>query len=172
MSLWEFISIWVSTPPPHFRAISSFGPNIFQAEKKSVGDMVHRWLLKTAYTILLSNETLDQSISYPFDILLASEWDLPPSFSHIFSFRTKHFWSRKKLYWRYGPLMVFKNCLYHSFFKRNLWSINIISLQDFISISVSPPPSFSCIFMFRTKHFSTGLPQGFTAHLKWGFSYK
>ena len=115
--------------------------------------MVHRWLLKTAYTILLSNETLDQSISCLYDILLASEWDLPPSFSHIFSFRTKHFWSRKKLYWRYGPLMVFKNCLYHSFFKRNLWSINIISLQDFTSISVSPPPSFSCIFMFRTKHF-------------------
>ena len=112
----------------------------FMQKKKSIGDKVHIWLLKTAYTILLSNETLDQSISCLYDILLASEWDLPPSFSHIFSFRTKHFCSRKKLHWRYGPLMVFKNCLYHSFFKRNLWSINIISLQDFISISVSPSP--------------------------------
>ena len=42
-------------PPPHFRAFSCFGPNIFPAEKKSIEDMVLIWLLKTAYTILLTN---------------------------------------------------------------------------------------------------------------------
>ena len=35
-------------PPPHFRAFSIFGRIIFQAEKKSIGDIVHIWLLKTA----------------------------------------------------------------------------------------------------------------------------
>ena len=47
MSLCDFISIWVSPPPPHFRAFSIFGRIIFQAEKKSIGDIVHIWLLKT-----------------------------------------------------------------------------------------------------------------------------
>ena len=34
--------------PPHFRAFSISGRIIFQAEKKSIGDIVHIWLLKTA----------------------------------------------------------------------------------------------------------------------------
>ena len=72
---------------------------------------------------------------------LISIWVSPPPliFAH-FQFSDQTFLKQKKNYWRYGSHMVFKNCLYHSFFKRNLWSINIISLQDFISISVSPPP--------------------------------
>ena len=79
----------------------------------------------------------------------------PPSFSCIFMFRTKHFSSRKKIYWRYGPHMASKNCLHYSSYKLNPWSVNIMSLWDFISILVSPPPSFSRIFKFRTKHFSS-----------------
>ena len=117
--------------------------------------MVHRWLLKTAYTILLSNETHDQLISCLCVILLASEWALPPSFSCIFNFWTNHFSSRKKIYWRYSPYMAFKNCLNYSPFKWNHWCINIMSPRDFISIWVNPPPSFSCIFIFWTKHFSS-----------------
>ena len=39
----------------HFPAFSFFKTSLFLAEKKSIGDMVHRWLLNTAYIILLSN---------------------------------------------------------------------------------------------------------------------
>ena len=62
--------------PPHFRAFSFFGPNIFRAEKKSIEDIAYIRLPQTAYTILLSNETLDLSISCLCQILLASEWAL------------------------------------------------------------------------------------------------
>ena len=68
-------------------------------------------------------------------------------------FWTKHFSSRKKIYWRYGAYMAFKNCLNYSPFKWNHWCIDIMSLRYFISIWVNPPPSFSCIFIFQTKHF-------------------
>ena len=127
MTLCDFISIWVS-PPPSFSCIFILRTKHFSSRKKSIGDMVHRWLLKTAYTILLSNETLDQSISCLCDDFLASEWAFPPSFSCIFIFRTIHFSSRKKIYWRYGAYMDSRNCLYYCSFKRNPWSINIISL--------------------------------------------
>ena len=105
--------------PPHFRTFSVFGPNIFEAEKNSIEDMVHLWFLKTAYTIPLSKESVDLSISYLCKILLASEWALLPSFSCIFMFRTKHFSCREKIYLRYGPYMASKNCLYHSPFNWN-----------------------------------------------------
>ena len=71
--------------PPHFRAFSWFGPNIFRAEKKSIEDIVYIRLLQIAYTILFSNETLDLSISCLLKFLLASEWALPPHF-RAFSF--------------------------------------------------------------------------------------
>ena len=78
------------------------------------------------------------------------------SFSRVFIFQNKPFFSRKKIYWRYGPYMASKNCLYYSSFNWNPWSVNIMSLCDFISIWVSPPPpSFSCIFNFWTNHFSS-----------------
>ena len=38
---------------------------IFQAEKKSIEDIAYILLLQTDYTILLSNETIDLSISCP-----------------------------------------------------------------------------------------------------------
>ena len=115
--------------------------------------MVHRWLLKTAYTILLSNETLDQSISCLCEIILASERALPPWFLCIFIFRTKHFSSRKKIYWRYGPQLGSKNCLYYSPFKWNPWLVNIMSLWDFISIWVSPPALIFMHFHFLDQTF-------------------
>ena len=98
---------WLLSNLHHFPAFSFFKTSLFLAEKKSIGDMVHIWVLKTAYTILLSNKTHDQLISCLCVILLASESALPPSFSCIFMFRTKHFSSRKKIYWRYGPHMAF-----------------------------------------------------------------
>ena len=66
--------------PPHFRAFSFFGSNIFRVEQKSMEDIVYIRVLKTAYIILLSNETLDLSISCICKFLLASEWALPPHF--------------------------------------------------------------------------------------------
>ena len=71
--------------PPHFRAFSFFGSNIFRVEQKSMEDIVYIRVLKTAYIILLSNETLDLSISCICKFLLASEWALPPHF-RAFSF--------------------------------------------------------------------------------------
>ena len=97
----------------------------------------------------------------PWSVNSISLWEFisiwvspPPWFSSIFIFWTKHFSSRKKICWRYGPQMASKNSLYYSPFKWNPWSVNSMSLWDIISIWVSPPPSFSCIFIFRTKHFS------------------
>ena len=75
----DFISDCVS-PSPHFSAFSFFGPNRFRVGKKSMEDMVYIRVLKTAYIILLSNETLDLSISCICKFLLASEWALPPHF--------------------------------------------------------------------------------------------
>ena len=73
-------------------------------------------------------------------------------------FRTKHFSSRKKksIEDMVHICFVFLNCLHYSSYYRNPWSVNIMSLWEFISILVGPalPPSFSHIFMFRTKHFS------------------
>ena len=114
--------------PPHFRAFSFFGSNIFRVQQKSMEDMVYIRVLKTAYIIFLSNETLDLSISCLLKFLLASEWALPPSFSCIFIFWTKHISSRTKIFGRYCLYMGSKNCLYYSSFKWNPWSVNIMYL--------------------------------------------
>ena len=137
----------------HFPAFLFFKTSFFLAEKKSIGDMAHIWRLKTAYTNLLSNKTHDQLISCLCVFLLASESALPPSFSCIFMFQTKHFSSRKKIYWRYGPHMASKNCLHYSSYKLNPWSVNIMSLWYFISIWVSPPPFIFMHFNFLDQTF-------------------
>ena len=62
--------------PPHFRAFSFLGPNILRTETKYIEDIVYIRVLKNSYTILLSCETLDLSISCLCQILLASEWAL------------------------------------------------------------------------------------------------
>ena len=64
----------------HFPAFSFFKTSLFFSRKKSIGEMVHIWVLKTAYTILLSNKTHVQLILSLCVILLASEWALPPHF--------------------------------------------------------------------------------------------
>ena len=46
---------------PHFPEFL-FGPNIFLAEKNSIGDITYLWHLKTAQTTLLSYETVDLEI--------------------------------------------------------------------------------------------------------------
>ena len=85
MSLCDFISIWVS-PPPSFSCIFMvWTKHIPSRKKKSIEDIVYIRLLRIAYTILFSNETLDLSISCLLKFLLASEWALPPHF-RAFSF--------------------------------------------------------------------------------------
>ena len=68
----DFISDCVS-PSPHFSAFSFFGPNRFRVGKKSMEDMVYIRVLKIVFTIYLSNETFDLSISCICMFLLASE---------------------------------------------------------------------------------------------------
>ena len=133
--------------PPHFRAFSFFGSNIFRVEQKSMEDIVYIRVLKTAYIILLSNETLDMSIPCLCKFLLASEWGLPPHFRAFSFFGPNIFRAEKKIYWRYCLYTASTNCLYYSSFKWNPWSVNIMSLSDFTSIWMSPSPSFSCIFV-------------------------
>ena len=61
-----------------FTRVFIFQYKPFFKQKKSVWDIVPIWLLKTAFIILLSNETDDLSIACLCKILLASEWLLPP----------------------------------------------------------------------------------------------
>ena len=103
--------------PPHFRAFSFFGSNIFRVQQKSMEDMVYIRVLKTAYIIFLSNETLDLSISCLLKFLLASEWALPPSFSCIFIFWTKHISSRTKQLWKILSIYGFYKLLILFFFQ-------------------------------------------------------
>ena len=91
----DFISDCVS-PSPHFSAFSFFGPNRFRVGKKSMEDMVYIRVLKTAYIIFLSNETLDMSISCLLKFLLASEWALPPHFRAFSFFGPNIFRAEKK----------------------------------------------------------------------------
>ena len=112
-----------------FTRVFIFQYKPFFKQKKSVWDIVPIWLLKTAFIILLSNETDDLSIACLCKILLASEWLLPPhSFSCIFIFRTKHIANRNKIYWRYCLYTSSKKILYYSSFMRNPWFVNIMSL--------------------------------------------
>ena len=152
MTLCDFISIWVS-PPPSFSCIFILRTKHFSSRKKSIGDMVHRWLLKTAYTILLSNETLDQSISCLCDDFLASEWAFPPSFSCIFIFRTIHFSSRKKSIGDMVHIWILETA-YTIVLSKETLDLSISYLCKILLASEwALPPLFSCIFMFRTKHF-------------------
>ena len=68
----DFISDCVS-PSPHFSAFSFFGPNRFRVGKKYMEDVVYIRVLKIVFTIYLSNETFDLSISCICMFLLASE---------------------------------------------------------------------------------------------------
>ena len=54
-------------------------------------------------------------ISYLCKIWLASESALPTSFSCIFTFRTKHFLSKQKIYW--------KKCMYMASKKLHMYTI-------------------------------------------------
>ena len=122
----DFISDCVS-PSPHFSAFSFFGPNRFRVGKKSMEDMVYIRVLKIVFTIYLSNETFDLSISCICMFLLASEWALPPHFRAFSWFGPNIFRAEKKIYWRYCLYTASSNCLYYSFFKWNPWSVNIMS---------------------------------------------
>ena len=78
-----------------------------------------------------------------------------PHFSAFSFFGPNRFRVGKKIYGRYGIYTGSKNCLYYISFKWNPWSVNIMYLYVFISIWVSPPPSFPCIFMVWTKHITS-----------------
>ena len=91
----DFISDCVS-PSPHFSAFSFFGPNRFRVGKKSMEDMVYIRILKIVFTIYLSNETFDLSISCICMFLLASEWALPPHFRAFSWFGPNIFRAEKK----------------------------------------------------------------------------
>ena len=128
--------------PPHFRAFSWFGPNIFRAEKKSIEDIVYIRLLRIAYTILFSNETLDLSISCLLKFLLASEWALPPHFRAFSFFGPNIFQAKQKKYWRCCLYTASTNFLYYSSFKWNRWCVHIMSLSDFTNTWISLSPHF------------------------------
>ena len=87
---------WLLSNLHHFPAFSFFKTSLFLAEKQSIGGMVNIWVLKTAYTILLSNKTHDELISCLCVILLASEWALPPLIFVHFHVSDQTFFKQKK----------------------------------------------------------------------------
>ena len=121
----DFISDCVS-PSPHFSAFSFFGPNRFRVGKKSMEDMVYIRVLKIVFTIFLSNETLDLSISCICMFLLASEWALPPHFRAFSWFGPNIFRAEKNLL-KILSIYGFFKLLILFFFKWNPWSVNIMS---------------------------------------------
>ena len=82
-------------------------------------------------------------------MLLASKLALPPSFSCIFMFRTKHSLSRQKICWKYFPYMASKNYQYYSqtLIQRTFWGCvkmyvvaNCMLYQGFTLLSLQKLP--------------------------------